>query len=256
MDQSSRSTPGGRMKTAPWLLAEPGALVAGRTVDLDSIETRHALGALRLASGHKVVLTDGVGSVASGELFSERRGRVQVVLDVVDCVPPPKGGLTLAMAVLAGTAMDLVVQKAVELGVSRLVPVCCVRSQFGLQRAGARADHWSRLGRQALKQCQRAWAMEVTPPTTLVDLLSHVGSDRGVLAHPSGKTVDSLSLSSSPVLLVGPEGGFAPEEEAGCEEARWPRVWLGPHVLRAETAAIAGSAIIQARLSTESGLHS
>lgn len=244
------------MKSTPWLLAEPGALIAGRTVDLDSIEARHALGALRLKSGRKVVLTDGLGSVASGILSSERRGKAQVSVDVVDRVPPPEAGLTLAIAVLAGTAMDLVVQKAVELGVARLVPVCCVRSQFGPKRAAGRADHWSRLGRQALKQCRRAWAMEVAPPTTLMDLFSQVGPDRGVLAHPSGMTVESHSLSSAPVLLVGPEGGFAPEEETACEEARWPRVWLGPHVLRAETAAIAGSAIIQARLGSESGLHS
>jgi 16S rRNA (uracil1498-N3)-methyltransferase len=231
------------MKAAPWLLAQPGELVTGQTVELDPVEGRHAGGALRLKEGREVVLTDGSGNVASGVLSSLRRGSVEVAVESVAQVPASNSGLSLAMGVLAGAGMDLVVQKAVELGVESFVPVCCDRSQFGLSRATARANHWTRLARQALKQCHRAWAMDVAPAASLVDLLAGVG-------------IGSLDVTPDCVLLVGPEGGFTVEEDTIIDKARWCRLCLGPHVLRAETAAIAGSAVVLARMGAESGLHS
>ena len=146
------------MKQAPWLLASAGELEPGRRVVLDSTEARHAGGSLRLISGDRVVLTDGAGAVASGSLTTQRRGAAEVVVHTVDPLPRPATGLTLAVAVLAGAAMDLVAQKAVELGVERLIPMCCQRSQISVKRAVNRMDHWHRIGRQALKQCRRAWA--------------------------------------------------------------------------------------------------
>ena len=248
MDQYSRSSGGCVMKVAPWLLARHGELCEGRTVELDPVESRHASGALRLKPGREVVLTDGAGMVASGELSVNRRGRAEVVVKAVESVKPPVSGLTLAIGVLAGGAMDLVVQKAVELGVVSLVPVCCDRSQSGLARAITRADHWNRIARQALKQCRRAWAMDVAPAVSLAALLAEIDRDRGVVAHPDGGGFESLGSAPGPVLLVGPEGGFTSEEEAAIDTARWSRLRLGPHVLRAETAAIAGSALILARM--------
>ena len=244
------------MKAAPWLLAQPGELVTGQTVELDPVEGRHAGGSLRLKAGRKVVLTDGTGNVASGVMSSLRRGRVEVAVASVTQVPAPTSGLTLAVGVLAGAAMDLVLQKAVELGVESFVPVCCERSQSGLKRATARAYHWTRLARQALKQCHRAWAMDVAPAVSLADLLAGIGPDRGVVAHPTGGGFGSLDVTPDCVLLVGPEGGFTHEEDAIIDQARWRRLCLGPHVLRAETAAIAGSAVVLARMRAESGLHS
>jgi 16S rRNA (uracil1498-N3)-methyltransferase len=256
MDQSSRLKGRCGMKAAPWLLAQPGELVTGQTLELDPVEGRHAGGALRLKEGREVVLTDGSGNVASGVLSSLRRGSVEVAVESVAQVPASNSGLSLAMGVLAGAGMDLVVQKAVELGVESFVPVCCDRSQFGLSRATARANHWTRLARQALKQCHRAWAMDVAPAASLVDLLAGVGPDRGVVAHSAGVGIGSLDVTPDCVLLVGPEGGFTVEEDTIIDKARWCRLCLGPHVLRAETAAIAGSAVVLARMGAESGLHS
>jgi len=232
------------MKQAPWLLASEGELKEGCRVVLDAVEARHVSGALRLKTGDPVVLTDGAGSVAPGRLFIERRGVAEVAVESVNHVPRPEAGVSLAVAVLAGPAMDLVAQKAVELGVERLTPVWCARSQNSLKRAATRVDHWLRISRQALKQCRRAWAMELAPPITLAELLRLIDADRGVVADAGGGTLADLPRGRERVLLIGPEGGFSPEEEDLIKDSGWPKLRLGNHVLRVETAAIAGAAIL------------
>lgn len=232
------------MKQAPWLLGGERLFEEGATVRLDPVETRHASGALRLATGAEVVLTDGEGAVARGVISLTRRGPAEVVVDAVETIARPPCGLTLAVGILAGSAMDPVVQKAVELGVDRLVPVCCRRSQLGRKRAASRLDHWDRLSRQALKQCRRAWAMTVSPPVAMEELVAEVDHGRGIVAHPDGILARELSPDPHSVLLVGPEGGFAPEEVELLEAEGWRRLRLGPYVLRAATAAVAGAAVL------------
>ena len=111
-------------------------------------------------------------------------------------------------------------------------------------------EHWIRVSRQALKQCRRAWAMELTPPIILADFVDHAEAQHGVVAHPTGGRIEDLPPDRHGLLLIGPEGGFSPDEERALDTAGWPRVCLGRYVLRAETAAIAGAAIFSA------GLHS
>lgn len=235
------------MKHPPWLLAPEGELEAGRIVVLDSKEARHVKGPLRLKSGDRVIVTDGVGTVASGVLRFRGRCDAEVGVETVDHRPPPAPGQTLAVAILASSAMDLVIQKAVELGVERLFPVCCERSQIGRQRAAARMDHWRRISRQALKQCRRAWAMDLAMPCLLTELIEGDVTNRGVVAHPEGGTVGELPPDRGGLLLIGPEGGFSDEEEREFDSTGWPRVCLGRYLLRAETAAIAGVALLSER---------
>ncbi len=235
------------MKTPPWLLAEPDSTGRGRRVELDPVEARHAAGTLRLRPGDRVVLTDGAGAVADGRLVSVRRGRAQVEVVAVDRATRPAPALTLAIGVLAGGAMDLVIQKAVELGVERVVPVCCARSQHGLDRAAARIGHWRRVALQALKQCRRPWAMDVEPAVTLADLVVGPWAATGVVADPHGR-LPGLIEREAHCLLVGPEGGFDAEEQRLLADVGWPAVRFGPYVLRAETAAIAGAAVLASRV--------
>jgi len=232
------------MKQAPWLLTSEGRLEAGSRVVLDAVETRHAGGALRLKTGDRVVLTDGAGSVAPGRLFLERKGAAEVAVESVSHEPRPAAGLGLAVAILAGPAMDVVVQKAVELGVEKLMPVQCARCQVSLKRAATRVDHWLKISQQALKQCHRAWAMELAPPVTLIDLFRIIDAERGVVADVGGGTLDDIPRRRGRVLLIGPEGGFSPEEEDLINNSGWSKIRLGNHVLRAETAAIAGVAVL------------
>jgi len=235
------------VKHPPWLLATVGELEGGRIIVLDSTEARHAGGPLRLRSGDEVVVTDGAGAVASGTIDLRGRGAAEVRIDTVEHVAPTEPGLTLAMALLAGSAMDLVIQKAVELGVERLIPVGCERSQIGCSRAVTRMGHWGRINRQALKQCRRAWAMELAAPCPLSELIRGDESGTGVVAHPEGGRVDELPPGRGGLLLIGPEGGFSLDEERALDSAGWPKVSLGRFVLRAETAAIAGVALLSER---------
>jgi len=236
------------VKHPPWLLASAGELEAGRVVVLDSTEARHVGGPLRLRSGDRVIVADGAGTVASGTLNLRGRGAAEVSLDTVEHVASPAPGLTLAMAVLAGSAMDLVIQKAVELGVERLIPVGCQRSQIGPKRVKTRMEHWRRINRQAIKQCRRAWAMELAMPCLLGELIRGDAARHGVVAHAEGGRVNELPPDRGGLLLIGPEGGFTLEEERALDSVGWPRVCLGRYVLRAETAAIAGAALLSTRL--------
>ena len=203
------------MKHPPWLLASPGELVAGRIVVLDSMEARHVAGPLRMRLGDRVFVTDGAGAVASGTLSLLGRSAAEVSIDAVEDRTPSAPGLTLAVALLAGSAMDLVIQKAVELGVERLLPVGCQRSQIGLKRAMTRMDHWHRIARQALKQCHRAWAMELAIPRPLAE--AHRWRRGGVRcggAH-RGRFNRGASSGPGPSLAHWSGGRLQPRRGAG-----------------------------------------
>lgn len=99
--------------------------------------------------------------------------------------------------------------------------------------------------------------MEIAAPIPLADLVASTEPNRGIVADADGDGLEAFGpTSADPVLLVGPEGGFSPDEASVIEAAGWPRIRLGPHVLRAETAAIAGAAVVAACMTDGSGLHS
>jgi 16S rRNA (uracil1498-N3)-methyltransferase len=229
-------------------LAPIGSIAVGRDVLLDPSESRHAVGSLRLSAGDGVVLADGAGTVGVGELVIEGRNRARVLVESVRTESEPAGGLVLAVAVLAGSAMDLVAQKAVEIGVHTLAPVITRRSQLGLRRAAKRSEHWRRVALQAIKQCQRAWAMEILAPIELGEMVVGPLGAGGVVAHRDGGPLGQLPPDRGRLLLIGPEGGFNGDEEQMLERAGWPKVRLGRHVLRSETAAIIGAAGLLARI--------
>jgi 16S rRNA (uracil1498-N3)-methyltransferase len=140
--------------------------------------------------------------------------------------------------------MDWLVQKAVEIGVGSLIPLCAERSQLKLQTATGRLEHWRRIAFQALKQCHRPWVMDVASPIDLAELVSSRGVRAGLVADPNGCSCEQLAIDEEPLLLVGPEGGFTASESELLETADWRRVRLGRYVLRAETAVTVGAAML------------
>ena len=209
-------------------------------------------GALRRRTGDPVVLADGEGWVAEARLISIAKGRVEAEIVSVHREPVPEsGGVTVALAVVSGRQMDWAVQKTVEVGVRRFVPIVTERTQFRQGDAGARIDHWRRVSMQALKQCRRPWAMtigDVVPLSEFVDIESKAGG--GVVADREGFRIGEFPEHIRSTLVVGPEGGFTAEESRLFDRHNWPRVRLGPHVLRAETAAVVGAAMLVARCET------
>ena len=235
------------MKAPPWLLVEPGALESVRSVVLEPAEARHLTSALRRRPGDEIVLADGDGSVAEARLISIERGRVEAeVLSVRHEPEPQSEGVILALGVVGSQAMDWAVQKAVEIGVRRFVPLETDRAQLRGKDLGSRVEHWRRISMQALKQCHRPWAMEIADVIP-VRLFVASCSRGGAIADREGCAIGELPGEIGGVLVVGPEGGFTAEENELLKRHGWPRLRLGPHVLRAETAAVVGGAMMVAR---------
>lgn len=236
------------MKKPPWLLAPPGAIEEGAVVALDAGEGRHATGPLRLRAGDAVVIADGHGTVAEAVLAIEGRSQVAAVVEGVRRVPSETtGGLTLALAVLDGKAMDWAIQKAVEIGVRDFQPLITDRTQGGRREQRGFSSHMQKIALQALKQCRRPWAMEIMEARTLEQVLERRGRAGGVVADPGGHVIAELPPTAEGYLAVGPEGGFSPAEEELLSDRNWHRLRLGDNTLRAETAAIVGCALMMAR---------
>lgn len=235
------------MKQRPWLLIDDLDGSPGETVELEEAEARHAAGALRCRQGDEVILADGRGTVAVAVLRELATKRLSVELLTIDRKDPPGGhGVTLGLAIIDRSAMDWAVQKAVEIGVRRFVPVICERTQGRGRDLSSRLGHWRRIAMQALKQCRRPWSMEVDDPQELAAYIERY-RDRGLMADADGRSLPEIPGGLTGALAVGPEGGFSAAEFDLFERNGWPRVRLGINTLRAETAAVVGAAMLIAR---------
>ncbi len=214
-------------------------------------EARHYLQhVLRLAPGAEVEVFDGAGGLWDG--------RIEPGFEAVALGPrrEAKGGsavIWLAFALAKGEKADLVVGKATELGVARLLPLAAERSVVRLDAAKGeeRAARWRRIAEEASRQCGRADVPEVLAPAPLAQLLAEApaGFARLLFHADGGAPLGALAPSPAGgyLAIVGPEGGLSPAEVRACEAAGAVRVSLGPRTLRAETAAIAVAAILQLR---------
>jgi len=225
----------------------PGDVVGGRLV-LRADEAHHARRVLRLGPGARVVCFDGEGSAWEGTV--EAFSRDEAVVGSLEPLPfeaEPAPRVTLAQAVLKGEKMDLVVQKATELGASRIVPVLAERCVGAERAVGRREERWRRIALEAAKQCERNRVSEVADAETLASLLQRLEGLAIAFVERAGASVtrlESLGPSESVTVLVGPEGGWAPAERDAMRDAGVAAASLGPRVLRAETAAIAALAVV------------
>lgn len=251
--------PDGRLRDAEALLFVPD-LDDPRCAEEDA---HHLLDVLRLGEGALVAASDGAGRFRICRLSVEagasrgRRGRGALLEGIGETVsqPAPPGPVTVAFALLKGERTEWAVQKLTELGVDRIVPLLTARTVVRLDLAGAarRAERLRRVAREAAAQARRTRLPELAEPTPLAAFLAAQqaapGEDgRGLtaLAEPGAQALDGRTRR----ILVGPEGGWAPEEL----QLVGHRVGLGPNVLRAETAAVvAGTLLTAARSGTLAG---
>jgi 16S rRNA (uracil1498-N3)-methyltransferase len=228
-------------------------------VDLASDEARHLRDVLRLKPGDEVYVFDGAGSEFHCLVAESRRDSAQlkVVSKVEPARPESSLDLTLAVALLKGEKFDLVVQKATELGVTRVVPVITRHADIRLRDesdAVKRVARWQRIALEAAKQSGRAVVPEVNHPTAFESLIQAkdaaarmtriIFSERGGQSLTEAATAISGHLAGI-TALVGSEGGWADEELGEARDAGWIVVTMGGRTLRAETAAITVSALIQ-----------
>jgi 16S rRNA (uracil1498-N3)-methyltransferase len=207
---------------------------------------------LRLVAGDELLLFDGCGKEVTASIAEIRGGTVHVIAAApvaVNRESPLR--LTLVQGVSRGERMDLVMQKATELGVTRLVPVMTERSVVKLDatQAAKRLQHWQGVVAAACEQSGRAWLPEVLPPQPLLKWLTQPAAEEEsrFLLHPGSTTrARDLPTLRSATLLIGPEGGLSPQERDAALRSGFQDLSLGPRILRTETAALAALAALQA----------
>ncbi|MGA2209946.1 MAG: 16S rRNA (uracil(1498)-N(3))-methyltransferase [Acidimicrobiales bacterium] len=239
------------------LLREAAALVYVADLDspeLEPADAHHLATVLRLQSGEVVAVSDGAGRfrgcrvVAGGGGGSgsgsgsprrrERPATFTLVLDTeVSTVARVGPQVTVGFSLAKGDRTDWAVAKLSELGVDRIVPLLCERTavRWGAQAAAHQHGRLQRIARESSMQARRVWLPEVLELTPLAKAAALLGGEVA-LAEPGGGL---LSLAT-PVVLVGPEGGFT-DRELGMG---LPRVTLGDTILRIETAAVVAGAIL------------
>ncbi len=239
--------------TAPVFLTEAGRLAVG-TVVLDGPEGRHAVSVRRLRVGEQIVLTDGAGTGAVGTVAAvEGRDRLEVAVTGLHTEPAPVPRITVVQALPKGDRGELAVETMTETGVDVIVPWSASRcvTRWKGERAAKSLAKWRSAAREAGKQSRRLRFPQVTEPHTTRELLPLL-SDAGFAAvlHEEGAaplTGAELPADGDIVLVVGPEGGVAPEELADFEAVGARPHRLGGSVLRTSTAGTAATAVLLAR---------
>jgi 16S rRNA (uracil1498-N3)-methyltransferase len=222
-------------------------------LNLPAQAAEHVARVLRMNAGDVLVIFNGDGYDYTATIVSVGKRDVRVHVDArehVDNESPLR--LTLAQGVARGEKMDLIVQKATELGVARIVPVFTERSEVKLDaaRAEKRLQHWRAVAASACEQSGRVRIPEVMPAQPLQAWLESLAGDRAqrlaLLPEGTLRARDMHFGAMGGLLVVGPEGGLGDRDVAALREAGFQGLRLGPRILRTETAGLAALAALQA----------
>jgi 16S rRNA (uracil1498-N3)-methyltransferase len=225
-------------------------------VRLPGAAANHIRRVLRLAPGDSLAVFDGRGGEYPARIEGFANDAVVVTLGSRQSVERESPlEITLAQGVSRGERMDLVVQKATELGIRRIVPVLTERTvvRLGTARADPKVRHWHAVAVAACEQCGRNTLPQIASPVALPQFLGSIArlepqAARIVLSPRGDLRIRDLDSRAAWVLLIGPEGGLSELERRAAQEAGFRALRLGPRVLRTETAAIAALAALQERL--------
>jgi 16S rRNA (uracil1498-N3)-methyltransferase len=227
--------------------------VSGNRAILTGNHAQHLARVLRARVGQEFDIATGL-AVRKSRITSIAESRVEFELG--EEVPAPTAAkITLALAVFKFDRMEWAIEKCTELGVAHIVPLIARRTDAHLAAAAIkRTERWRRIARQAAEQSRRAVPPEIAAPVELPAALGLPGDVRIVLAESEEKALlrdvlESLPQEAKIVLAVGPEGGWTISELRSFHQAGWTSASLGTKVLRAETAAIAATAIATSELS-------
>ena len=226
----------------------------GSVVEVTGDEAHHAVAVRRLRDGEQVVLTDGLGTSATGTVASTGKRVFAVAVSAISTDPRPDPAITVVQALPKGERGELAVEVLTEVGVDRIVPWAASRSVAVWKGERARKSHarWQATAREAAKQSRRSWLPAVSPLASTADLASLIiEADLAVVLHEDATAALSavdVPASGRIVVVVGPEGGIAPSEVSRLEAAGATAVRLGGTILRTSTAGPAAVAVINARL--------
>ena len=227
--------------------------VSGNRAILTGSHAEHLARVLRARVGQEFDIATGL-AVRKSRITSIAESRVEFELGE-EVLAATAAKITLALAVFKFDRMEWAIEKCTELGVAHIVPVIAQRTDLHLAAAAIkRTERWRRIARQAAEQSRRAAPPEIAAPVELPEALGLPGAVRIVLAESEEKALlrdvlESLPQEADIVLAVGPEGGWTVDELQSFHQAGWTPASLGRTVLRAETAAIAATAIATSELS-------
>lgn len=233
-----------------WPKSLPGP---GQQAIVAEDEAAHALRVKRLRIGDPVQLLDGLGSIADGTVAAlgtaNRRASLSVYVTAIGHVPELLPRVEIWAATPKGARVDEMVEGLSEVGAASWTPLRSSRSI--VEPRPTKLDRLSRLAIESSKQCGRAWLLRILPERLFMDAILPAPDTLILLADSSGTPLGSPTSAPPPSVrvLVGPEGGWTPEELAQAHAAAVPIISFGPHAMRIETAAVAIAAITVDRLS-------
>ncbi len=231
-------------------------LDGARQATLGESASRHLVRVLRLRTGEKLIVFDGSGEEYPARITQIRNGQVEVTLSKPRRPPTESPiDITLAQGLVRGDRMDLVLQKATELGVSRIVPVAMDRcvTRLSPKRLEKRLHHWQSLVIGACEQCGRTVLPVIESLQSSAELVENSTASeyalRLLLQTDSENRIDDLRQDPGRRILlwVGPEGGFTDSEAAAAVAKGFRSLRLGPRILRTDTAGLVGLSLLQTR---------
>ncbi|MDH4083164.1 MAG: 16S rRNA (uracil(1498)-N(3))-methyltransferase [Nitrospira sp.] len=218
----------------------------------------HLRDSLRITMGEILWLGNGQGLRYRAEITDiSKRTVTGHILETIQELPRRTPRLILGQSLLKGEKMDWVIQKATELGIDEFLPIESRHSvvQLKAERVEHQLARWRRIALEAAQQSEQWGVMTIVPPQSLAPLLINHATNSVTLMlaeRREGKNLQTVALphdvTSSLLVLIGPEGGWSKEEVEIAEQAGVVPITLGQHILRAETAAIATISILQSRL--------
>jgi len=229
----------------------PPECCAGETLRLDGREAHHALHVLRLKRGELVTVLDGVGNEFMCAVEDCARNAVTLSVSLKNFVPAPSCQITLLQALPKGKIIESIIQKSVELGARRIVPILSERvvTQLDDESGEHKREKWQSVAIEAIKQCGAAWLPKIETPMTIEQFLARkekfdlqlVGSLQKERRHPREVLREFESkqkrLPRSVGVWIGPEGDFTLDELRAIQNSGAQPISLGQLILRVETAA-------------------
>ena len=225
------------------------ALISGELIQLEETASHHLAKVLRMQAGRELILFNGTGGEFAATIHEVSKKYVSVT--VAEHRPDNRESplqLELAIGISRGERFEWVLQKATELGISKITPLITERTEVktGSDRQEKMHDRWQHIIISACEQCQRNLLPELAAPKLFTDWLPTVNADlRFVLHHRDSKSLPSGEKPHSVSLLIGPEGGLSETEITLAQQHDFNALTLGPRVLRTETAPVAAISLVQ-----------
>ncbi len=204
---------------------------------------------LRLQTDNELIIFNGKGQVCTATISSIEKKTCYVKLNSLQVFQPPRFNLCLIQVIIKPDKMDLIIQKAVELGVTKIIPVISKHCDIKINRdfIEKKQQHWQKIIIGACEQCGANYLPNLLPVQSLVDCIKSHPVQSGIVLDPyANKSFADLPKELNELsLIIGPEGGLTADEISFAIEYNFTAIQLGKRVLRAETAAIASLVLSQ-----------